>query len=77
MWCDLVGCAVTGEESNGNIIVREDVDWGGWKTPGRGRVDDCDRDVAFEAGESCAADNCDVDGSWREGRLECCLRFGR
>ncbi len=59
----LVGCAVAGEEGNGDVVVLQDVDRRGRVAPGSEGVNCCDWDVAFELLQAGAADYCNVDKS--------------
>jgi hypothetical protein len=53
-----MACAVTGEECDGCVVVLKDVNGRGRVTPWRGGVVRCDRGVAREGLESCAAYYC-------------------
>ena len=66
----LVRGAVAREESDGDVVVREDVDGCGCGAPRGSWVDGCDGRVAWELLETGSADYGDVDDAWeREVRI--------
>ena len=56
MGCEFVGCAVPGEEGDGDVVVLEDCNGGGGIAPWCRGVDCCDGLVAGERLEASAAD---------------------
>ena len=51
--------AVAREEGDGDIVVREDMDGGGWGAPGSSWIDRRDGDVAWKLLEASATNNAD------------------
>lgn len=61
----LVGCAMAGQESDGDIVVLEDVNGCRGVAPWGGRVESCDLDEAFKFLKTSPSDYCDMDRTCR------------
>lgn len=61
--------SMTGEESDGNIVVLKDADRCGWKAPGCLWIDSCNRNVVIELLQTGTSNKGYVNSSWRLVRI--------